>query len=292
MCTTPQQVVQFPNANFINHLIGISGGGGHCLFLDQNGLLYSCGWNNKGQLGINTIENKAHITEIPASIFNGAKISQIETGKFSLILTNKLKLDPKTYYYKFVAGWDCSAAIDSTGELYLWGSNLYEQMGTAKTDVLLALSPRKTVLPGQEKCIKVQFGLRTACFVTESCTYFVGISKSFEHFKTMNNVQLIQWNGIDYWKFDATIVHIAGGQNHFTFCTNEFRGIQGFGDDRFSQSCMVPLSNENIVNVLKSGWTHNGFLNQNGEVFLWGRNNYGQIGNCAQKKPLQIYQYN
>lgn len=257
MCTTPQEVLRFPNEHFINNLIGISGGGGHCLFLDRSGNVYSCGWNNKGQLGIDTTENVAHITGIPTSIFKGAKISHIETG------------------------WDCSAAIDSTGELYLWGSNLYHQLGTAKTEILLALSPRKTVLPGHEKCIKVQFGLRSACFVTESCTYFVGISKAFNQFKTMKNVQLIQWNGIDYWKFDTSIVHIAGGQNHFTFCTNEFKGIQGFGDDRFSQSGTVPLSNKNIVNVLKSGWTHNGFLNQNGEVFLWGRNNYGQIGNCA-----------
>lgn len=42
--------------------------------------------------------------------------------------------------------------------------------------------------------------------------------------------------------------------------------------------CGEVKSDERIVK-LSSGWTHNGFLTDTKELYLYGRNNYGQLGN-------------
>jgi len=57
---------------------------------------------------------------------------------------------------------------------------------------------------------------------------------------------------------------------------SESRSIRGYGSDRFGQ-CTSVVSNEKITQ-LRCGWTHNGYLTASDELFLWGRNCYGQLG--------------
>jgi len=51
---TPQRVTRCsfaaPQVRFIR------GGGGHVLILDTNGRVHACGWNNRGQLGLDSTE--------------------------------------------------------------------------------------------------------------------------------------------------------------------------------------------------------------------------------------------
>ena len=52
-----QQVLGQNATNFIKSITQISAGGNHTLFLQNNGYVYACGYNNKGQLGLGNNTN-------------------------------------------------------------------------------------------------------------------------------------------------------------------------------------------------------------------------------------------
>ena len=85
-------------------IIQVSAGGGHSLFLDSAGKVYSCGNNVYGRTGLNTISGSSIPTEIAFGDIVGKTITQVATG----------------YYH--------SLFIDSTGKAYSCGMNA---VGTA-----------------------------------------------------------------------------------------------------------------------------------------------------------------
>lgn len=51
---SPQRLSKY---SFVPHQVRcIRGGGGHVLILDTNGRVHACGWNNRGQLGLDSTE--------------------------------------------------------------------------------------------------------------------------------------------------------------------------------------------------------------------------------------------
>lgn len=259
MCTTPQKV-DAP----LGKITQIKGGGGHCLFLNDLGHIYACGWNNKGQLGIISVESDAAADSVP-------HISAIEPSTFGNITIVQIE-----------CGWDCSAAIGQDGSIFVWGSNLYEQLGIGGVGTTKTLTaPHRFWLPDNDRCLNIKFGLRITAIVTSRYLYFVGAatSKIFTSMASSSSSSEIEWQGIRYLRIlrngDVDSDRIACGQKHVIFM-GEF-GLQAFGDNKFGQCNTDGVVAEKIC-ALQAGWTHNGILYENGEVWLWGRNNYGQIG--------------
>lgn len=88
----------------VSDIVKIVGGAGHTLILTIKGNVWACGLNDKSQGGVRVW--KKHIKE------------------FELLdkLLEKRIVD-------VACGWDGSAAIDDNGDLYVWGSNVYGQLG-------------------------------------------------------------------------------------------------------------------------------------------------------------------
>lgn len=270
-CEVPT-CVTVADSNFPSSLVQIIGGGGHCLFLDRNGNVFVCGWNNKGQLGLESLENSSKIQQISPVHFKEIPIQYI------------------------ACGWDCSAAIANNGFAYVWGSNLYQQLGIRTKDLPYSSRPIKINLPDNDLCTRIEFGLRYTCFVTKHCIYIIGQPRAINKLmgnQQNNQIESINWNGIEWWKISANIECFASGQNHIVFCENmRTDQIQALGDNKYKQSEFIEMYDR--VNILQSGWTHNGVLTNAGNVLLWGRNNYGQLGQNPEKfgnmisRPIEL----
>ncbi|QNR25109.1 RCC1 domain-containing protein [Croceimicrobium hydrocarbonivorans] len=81
----------------------VDGGNGHAIILDSNGIVYTIGRNNFGQIGDSTFIN----TSVPIEVSRLPKAMRISRG------------------------YDHSLAIDSSGYIWAWGRNNYGQLGTS-----------------------------------------------------------------------------------------------------------------------------------------------------------------
>lgn len=252
LCETPQKC---PSTFFATEqLAKIAGGGSHTLFLTKTGRLFGCGWNHKGQLGIENAADQIDITEI------------------DLTRINPVSDDDRVV--DIACGWDSSAILTAHGVLYVFGSNAFGQLGFEVTQMKNTAQPRELPLPNAARVRAVSFGLRhLAIWSDDGDVYFVGKIKFTAHCKE------IEWNDTKWWKLNANageIRAVASGQNHFVYADNE--NVYGIGDNRHGQCEKILI--EGRLKRLLSGWTHNAAMYEDGRVRLWGRNVYGQLG-CA-----------
>lgn len=259
MCATPQCIPQLASDTIdLENIEKMSGGGGHLMILDKAGRLYACGWNGKGQLGLCNTDDSHVIKPLPKT---------------------------QTPIADIACGWDSSAAIDTSGNLYVWGSNAFNQLGFSADfiDTFFTISMLLN-LPLKEKVKKVCFGLRYMCVLCENQTiYIVGRWRTAQ-----DNCKTIWHNDTNFHQLmmpspNLHVLDISSGSNHIVcHCTDRMTMasiVIGFGDNKFLQCNQQQLNNGIAIRSVRSGWSHNGILTENGIVFLWGRNTYGQC--CA-----------
>lgn len=220
----------------------------------ENGNLYGCGWNHKGQLGIGNQNDVSSFVEIHINNFNNSKISYI------------------------ACGWDSSAAVTDDGLLYVCGSNAFGQLGFNKKDSPIISTLTKLDLPFCEKVKNVTFGLRYICILTnENNVYLAG------RVKFSNKCDVIEHNNCEFLRLNMNlkeIRHLASGSNHIVYYCDDDKKVIGVGDNKFNQ-CVERYFDENVIQ-LECGWTHNGVLTADDTIKLWGRNTYGQLGNSRK----------
>lgn len=248
MCETPQTIPIIPFE--LLQIKKIVGGGSHTIFLLNNGHIFGCGWNHKGQLAMENSNDHPNIV--------------------------RLKTVPEIV--DVACGWDSTAAIDPDGLLFVWGSNAFGQLGYPTTTLKFSVQPLQLSMPDGDKVRSICFGLRHLAIWTDSDSiYFTG------RIKFADQCTPLDWNGTKLWKLNkpngnGDRVHVmASGQNHFVYA-NETNGkfiVRGIGDNRFGQSETIELPGS--TKSLHSGWTHNAALCDDGHVLLWGRNSYGQL---------------
>lgn len=257
---------EFINPTLINLVSGditqIALGGGHSIILNNLGQLFVTGQNTKGQLGIGNKD---------------------EVFMYQWLETNLV-------FKKVSCGWDSSAAITNDDKIFVWGSNSHQQIGFTKESCKLITTPTELTLPNNEVPITISFGLR---FMTVLCKsnriYIIG---SFRHF--VNSIEqlsskIVSLNGVDIMELnpESIIIQISCGQNHMILL-DENNIINGIGDNKFQQCQDIKIKN-NVIKIC-SGWTHNGFLTESNHLYLYGRNNYAQLGNGIESDACEYPQ--
>lgn len=253
---TPKIVANLPSELQVKNIISVKGGGGHVLILDNNGKVFACGWNQNGQLGNKSDENTSQLITIESNYFNNEKIVKISSG------------------------WNSSAALTENGDLYVWGSNVQNQLGFQH--VKWVRFPTKLNLPEQQKVKEIAMGMYHLTILTESnLIYFVGKSKLIEAIRIMDNSDVAIRDGMEFVELHPEIraTHITTGQYHVVFCDN-LGNINAVGDTKFGQcgEGSIHVDAHTPFKQLESGWTHSGFLNSKSNIYLWGRSSYGQMG--------------
>ncbi|VDN96413.1 unnamed protein product [Rodentolepis nana] len=272
-------VINWPPPGVGKHLIKLSCGYQHTLALDSEGLVYSSGSNEFGQLG-HKRQNNAFVSGI------------------------------KEHVRDVVAGPYHSAAITVTGRVYMWGCNTNHQLGRddfEDNEVGLLNFNHGTI-------VQISLGLEHTVALTEASEIYTWGSNSQGQLglgycsqQPMTTPQLVEA------LIALPVRQIVAGANHNVIVTpsgsvyvwgSNTQGQLGLGEaesqsntpvlSRRSRSENSPNSKQGIVSVptprlLKSvkrrgvvyvacGETHSTLLTKDGAVFTFGDGRFGQLG--------------
>ncbi|XP_041969600.1 ultraviolet-B receptor UVR8 [Aricia agestis] len=240
-----------------NGVSKISCGGGHSLLIDNEGKLFSCGWNSKKQTGHPEEKYKFERTWC----LSGIKFTNV------------------------ACGWDFSCGITDDNFMFVWGSNSHGQLGLPKEHFQESLKPIKL----QVKACDVSMGLRHSALL--SCKGDVWTTGCGKHGQLGLGNNVLESDRFQKISSLCNITHIACGQNHTVAWRSSDRSLFVWGDNKHGQLLLssdkyrkifkpekIDIDAKSNVKKLLSGWTNVLLWLADGSLLTWGRNNYGQLG--------------
>ncbi len=223
----------------------ISAGKNHTLALTNDGKVLSWGDNDSGQLGRKTkIDHDGKIDFIPN-------------------LDNISKISAKNEY---------SVALKNDGTVWTWGSNFTGSLGTGDNND--RSTPTKVI--GIEDIIDISTGNKFVLALKKDGTVW-GWGASCNEKNKIESVKLLNKAGSNVTQIHGGYYDINspgdGTYDHSEDCLNE---------DTVGIKSTVPKEiDPDIKDIIQisTGYGHGMMLNKNGEVYAFGCNLYGQIGN-------------
>ena len=262
--------------------------------LDQEGKVYTWGLNSSGQLGDGTTESKntpQAISDIPGNKLNGKKIVQVSLGNSH------------------------SVAIDQEGQVYTWGNNDYGKLGDGTTEI--GYNKHRST----PKCIsEVAESLQGKKIVNISAggIYTIAVDEKGQVYTWGDNYYGELGDGItemgptkyretpiciseiaEHVFFGKKIRQISAGSYHAIVMDEEGR-IYTWGANTKGQlvtgslidsdlPISINISGENkilgkkIVKIASSGNGRILALDEQGKLYTWGANCFGQLGDGTIK---------
>ncbi|MCI9446707.1 MAG: hypothetical protein HFH36_04805 [Lachnospiraceae bacterium] len=255
----------------------------------------SAGFSVKGEAKAATAETGSAETEVPVTnVYLGEDHSAAltETGDLYCWGSNtsgeigngkteySVELPQKTLDHVSSAslGWYHSAAITEDGSLYCWGSNWYQQIGNGSEEEAQA-EPVKVL----DHVSSVSLGDNHSAAITEDGSLYcwgyneygqVGNGTTVNQstpVKVLENVSSVLLGYESSMALTETGDLYCWGHNHV--------GQVGNGSEAEIQAEPVKVM-ENVSSAVTSpdGY-HSAALKENGDLYCWGYNNYGQVGN-------------
>ncbi|XP_006867838.1 PREDICTED: probable E3 ubiquitin-protein ligase HERC3 [Chrysochloris asiatica] len=234
-------------------------GGNHSVFLLEDGEVYTCGLNTKGQLGHEREGNK------PEQI--GALADQ--------------------HIIHVACGESHSLALSDRGQLFSWGAGSDGQLGLMTTEDSVAV-PRLIQKLNQQTILQVSCGNWHCLALAADGQFFtwgknshgqLGLGKEFPSQASPQRVRSLE--GIPL----AQVA--AGGAHSFALSLSgavfgwgmNNAGQLGLSDEKDRESpCHVKLLRMQKVVYISCGEEHTAVLTKNGGVFTFGAGSCGQLG--------------
>ncbi|XP_077451813.1 secretion-regulating guanine nucleotide exchange factor isoform X2 [Stigmatopora argus] len=241
----------------------LCGGGGHTVVVTDDGKAFTCGQNNRGQLGLGHTANCStlqHISGLNQRVTNVA------------------------------CGWDFTLLLTDCGNLLACGSNVFGQLGTSH---VTSHSAKLILIEDLKDCVmNVAAGLRHALVITGLCSQAKRALSPNPVPAHLNSKVPSLVPGLTHKKPRV----VAAGSAHCVCLTGD-GDLFLWGSNKHNQLTATEaftatpapldrslLGGEKVVNVW-SGWTHVIAQTERGRVFTWGRGNYGQLGRPLAAGP-------
>jgi len=195
------------------------------------------------------------------------------------------------------AGFSHMACICSNNEIYTWGKNSSKQLGHPKSDYPAVVKG----LPSDAKFSKVACGRGHTLAMTDDGEVFSwGGSKKGAQGTGKRGAEVLPT--LIHALSDLDVVDIAAGEDFSLFLTKEGKvyscGASDFGQTGHGRTTRYSLSPEKIYmldkqNIKKicAGQYHAACVTQEGDVYTWGFNKDGQLGqgdNFHRHTPSKI----
>lgn len=242
--------VQFSGRNFNSP--PLVGGSRNTLAIDSEGQVWSWGWNDRGTLGHGHRKKEAKPRRVAA--LKDVRITQVALG-----------------------GWHC-LALSKEGQVYAWGGNEYLQCGIDEgyRDVLLP-----TMCVPNLRVRQVACGGMHSLALTEDGQVWVWGEPWGDFSMVLERaprpvVGVVGVASISCGAFHNMALTWSG--EVLTWGTND-HGQLGNGTTMY---CMVPQKVQmeegvKVSDITAGGW-HSVVLTTEGEVYVWGRGEYGRLG--------------
>jgi alpha-tubulin suppressor-like RCC1 family protein len=231
----------------------LAGGDGHSLMLCDNGEVRAFGAGGWGQLGDGNSSNQS-----------------------TPVLT--LGLPPVV---QIACGGNHSLALTENGDVYAWGANDIGQAGTGAPDPFYLLP---VLLETIDNVIQIEAGLYMSVALKSDGTVWAwgrNDSGNLGNASYENSSVPVQVQGLN------NVVQIGAGPWH-VFALTTGGELYGWGQNNFAVlglgSNFPPTYNTpqlvNIADVMKidAGYNHSIALKEDGTVWTWGDDTFGQLG--------------
>ena len=238
---------------YLTDIISVSASRNCVIALDNNGNVWSWGYNRYGQLGLEDIESQAYAVKI-SSISN---IKEISCGK------------------------DHVLALDNDGYVWSWGRNVFGQLGLGDDADIYVSIPEKISSISNIKAISCGY----ACSMALGEDGYVWTWGSGDLGRPDNSVY-----NIPVKISLSNIAQISAGYRHllalddngnvWTLGSNEYGQL---GDDTYiNKNYPVKVLDGagelgNVISISAADY-HNIVLKSNGSIFGWGKTSEGQLG--------------
>ncbi|XP_060083459.1 secretion-regulating guanine nucleotide exchange factor-like [Ylistrum balloti] len=247
------------------NICSITGGGGHTLIINDEGELFVCGSNNKGQLGL------GHTRDIPTLA--------------------KVKVPGDAPVIKASGGWDFTLILTGKGELFAMGSNAFGQLGMPGSNQVSL--PVKVQIPDDEKVADVDAGLRHVVMVTDrGNVYCWGAGRKGQCGVLIDKkapAKLVSPAPVTISETERRVCSVVAGSQHSVAVTDN-GDMYLWGCNKYGQCLVDPSQCPSVLTPipapprdwtlthLSSGWTHLLARTAEGKLYSWGRGDYGQLG--------------
>eukprot|EP01124_Arcella_intermedia_P034599 TRINITY_DN8601_c0_g1_i3.p1 TRINITY_DN8601_c0_g1~~TRINITY_DN8601_c0_g1_i3.p1 ORF type:complete len:410 (+),score=88.21 TRINITY_DN8601_c0_g1_i3:2-1231(+) len=235
----------------------------HSMALLSDGSLYSWGYNLHGQLGIDS----RHLRETPTKVLMEEEVVSIGCG------------------------FNFSVALTRTGWLWSWGNNACGQLGvnTIGADVL---APQR--VDGVRDIVEFACGSGHVMALSKGGELFcwgengsgqLGIGSSTHKEMSPLRICLASVPLKIYCGREHSIALLSGG-SLYPWGGNGF-GQLGTGD---LEDVDVPRRVDGIegeIREVKCGWSHSMVITSNNELYAWGHDGYGQLGDGKETEEIQ-----
>ncbi|MBI0063922.1 InlB B-repeat-containing protein [Bifidobacterium sp. W8117] len=259
----------------------VAAGGAHTLAIGSNGILYSWGRNDHGQLGDGTTTDRYKPQPVNVASNQPFKAVQVSAGAYD------------------------SAAIDDQGRVYTWGCehNSYSTYGTAKLVPTLAKDPNGSSQGLHAVQVSAKWSFLLA-LDEDGSVYAWGYNTNGQ----LGNGTATGDGNADYANdpkpvqdpkdanktFKAT--QISAGTRHALAIGREDGSLYTWGkvnDTNYTRPTNDPTNTGKTIKAtqISAGTWHSLAIDQDGNAWGWGWNQYGQTGNGntnSQGTPTKV----
>ena len=280
----PAEITPHFNLSSDETIKSMSLGVDHSSALTSTGRLFTWGNNDFGQLGDGTTINKLMPTDIT---------SQFNLTSGEIIISVSL-------------GRSYSSALTSTGRVFTWGQNSFGQLGDGTTDNKLIpteITSQFNLLNNDTVSLLLSSGVYHSSALTSTGRLFTwGINEygQLGDGTTINKLSPTEITSQFILLNNETISSLSLGYNHSLALTSSGRmfswgsNSRGQLGDGTITNKLVPieitehinLSNGDSIITTSAGSSHSIVLTSTSEVFTFGSNYFGQLGDGTTTTQL------
>ncbi|MCI2253885.1 Ig-like domain-containing protein [Domibacillus sp. PGB-M46] len=255
--------VKKPDGNRFLNAKSVAAGGHHTVVLDADGLVWTWGRNDEGQLGHSSF---AYRDANPKAV-----------GGLPAIIA-------------IAAGDQHTLAVDEQGNVWAWGRNAYGQAGK---DAMTGNVPKPEKVAGITDVVAVAAGAEHSVALKRDGTVWAwgrNTTGQLGNSETKDvNSRPQQVPGL------IGITEIAAGDNHTLALKQDRTAVWAWGSNSYGQlgdggkeMKLMPIQVQGMKGVteVSAGDNHTAVLKEDGTVWTWGRNTSG-IG-TSRSTPIQV----